>query len=144
MSRDTPISTTAGMPRIPISMLQTAKTCREEQARLATSEPASHVVGNPEAEARFSATKQRATDLMRGYDRLLRGQPIPQCGQFLDEYYRGRDKLWSRADEPLETLLADGVIDYYNACGDFEKWLDQRRAEQNRTDYSTGSEEEEE
>ena len=122
-------SSVSGMPRIPMSMLQTAKTCREEQARLATSEPASHVVGDPEAEARFRDTKQRATDLMRGYDRMLRGQPIPQCGQFLDEYYHGRDKFWSRANEPLETLLADGVIDYYNACGDFEKWLDQLAAQ---------------
>ncbi len=122
-----------GMPRIPVSMLQTAKTCREEQAQLATSAPASHVIGNPEAEARFEANKNRAVDLMRGYDRLLKGQPIPQCGRFSDEFFIGKNSLWYRHDEDLETLIADGVIDYYNACGDFEKWIDEIAARENST-----------
>ena len=50
---------------------------------------------------------------MRGYDRLLQGQPIPQCGRFSDEFFDGKNRLWFRHDEDLETLIADGVIDYY-------------------------------
>ena len=111
--------------RIPFSYYKYAKTCREEQALLARSEPASTIIGNAEAEARFAENKARAAREVYHYDRIFQAQPIAQCGRFWDEYNLGRERFWNRATDDFDNLLADGVIDYYNVCGDFKKLFEE-------------------